>query len=49
MHLKGGPTCAEESWRFIFNFAEWGLIFFVIYLLATLTKLKIGVFGSKTT
>ena len=47
--FKGGPTCAEESWRFIFNFAEWGLIFFIIYLLSTLIKLKIGLFGSKTT
>ena len=47
--FKGGPTCAEESWRFIFNFAEWGLVFFIMYFLATLLKLKISVFGSKTT
>jgi disulfide bond formation protein DsbB len=47
--FKGGPTCAEESWRFIFNFAEWGLVFFVMYFLATLLKLKISLFGSKTT
>ena len=37
---KGGPTCAEESWRFIFNFAEWGLIFFIIYLFSSLFKVK---------
>ena len=47
--FKGGPTCAEESWRFIFNFAEWGLVFFIIYFLAALLKLKISIFGSKTT
>ena len=47
--FKGGPTCAEESWRFVFNFAEWGLVFFIIYFLATLLKLKISLFGSKTT
>ena len=47
--FKGGPACAEESWRFLFNFPEWGLIFFIIYLLSTLIKLKIGLFGSKTT
>tara|TARA_B100000900_G_scaffold400984_1_gene405192 strand:- start:401 stop:922 length:522 start_codon:yes stop_codon:yes gene_type:complete len=37
---KGGPTCAEESWRFILNFAEWGLIFFIIYLFSSLFKVK---------
>ena len=37
---KGGPTCAEESWRFVFNFAEWGLIFFIIYLVSSLHKVK---------
>ncbi|MDB2489530.1 disulfide bond formation protein B, partial [Gammaproteobacteria bacterium] len=25
--FKGGPTCAEVNWEFIFNFAEWGFIF----------------------
>ena len=47
--FKGGPACAEESWRFIFNFAEWGLVFFIIYFIATLGKLKFRSFGSKTT
>ena len=35
----GGPTCAEESWRFIFNFAEWGLIFFLVYFICTASKI----------
>jgi hypothetical protein len=35
----GGPTCAEESWRFIFNFAEWGLIFFLIYFICATSKI----------
>ena len=30
--LQGGPSCAEEGWRFIFNFAEWGLIFFLAFI-----------------
>ena len=34
--LQGGPSCAEEGWRFIFNFAEWGLIFFLIFLFLNL-------------
>ena len=29
---KGGPTCAEVNWEFIFNFAEWALIFFIFLL-----------------
>ena len=37
--LAGGPSCAEDGWRFIFNFAEWGLLFFVIYLIASLFRL----------
>ena len=37
--LAGGPSCAEDGWRFIFNFAEWGLLFFAIYLIASLLKL----------
>ncbi len=35
---KGGPSCASEVWRFIFNFAEWGLIFFCVYFIANLFK-----------
>ena len=37
--FQGGPTCAEDGWRFIFNFSEWALIFFAIYITATLFKL----------
>ena len=33
--LAGGPSCAEDGWRFIFNFAEWGFIFFLIYFIAS--------------
>lgn len=36
--LQGGPSCAEEGWRFIFNFAEWGFIFFLIFLFLNLLK-----------
>jgi len=36
---KGGPTCAEENWRFIFNFAEWGFIFFFVFFLASCHKM----------
>ena len=36
---KGGPTCAEENWRFILNFAEWGLLFFIIISASALLKL----------
>ena len=39
--FKGGPTCAEETWRFIFNFAEWGLVFFVVFCVLAIAKLKI--------
>lgn len=39
--FKGGPTCAEETWRFIFNFAEWGLVFFLIFCVLAIAKLKI--------
>jgi disulfide bond formation protein DsbB len=39
---KGGPTCAAENWRFIFNFAEWGLIFFIIFLVTSIAKLLKG-------
>jgi disulfide bond formation protein DsbB len=27
--LLGDGNCAEYEWRFIFNFAEWALIFFM--------------------
>ena len=39
---QGGPTCAAENWRFIFNFAEWGFIFFITFLLLTGIKLIKG-------
>ncbi len=38
--LAGGPSCAEDGWRFIFNFAEWGFIFFLVFLICTVFKLK---------
>ena len=37
--IAGGPSCAEDGWRFILNFAEWGLLFFVIYLMTTLLRI----------
>ena len=40
--LQGGPSCAEEGWRFIFNFAEWGLIFFLIFIFLNL----LDIFGA---
>ena len=36
---KGGPTCAEVNWSFIFNFAEWGFIFFVIFFMSSILKI----------
>ena len=36
---KGGPTCAEVNWSFIFNFAEWGFIFFLIFLISSILKI----------
>ena len=33
--LAGGPSCAEDGMRFIFNFAEWGFVFFLIYFFAS--------------
>ena len=36
--LAGGPSCAEDGWRFIFNFAEWGLVFFLIYFFASVHR-----------
>jgi len=38
--LVGGPSCAEDGWRFIFNFAEYGFIFFATYLIATIFKYR---------
>ena len=38
--LAGGPSCAEDGWRFVFNFAEYGFIFFAIYLIATIFKYR---------
>ena len=38
--LAGGPSCAEDGWRFIFNFAEWGFLFFLIYLICTIFRLR---------
>ena len=36
---KGGPACAEVNWSFIFNFAEWGFIFFVIFFVSSILKI----------
>ena len=36
---KGGPTCAEVNWSFVFNFAEWGFIFFVIFFVSSILKI----------
>ena len=33
--FKGGPTCAEVNWEFVFNFAEWGFIFFIVLHIIT--------------
>ena len=38
--LAGGPSCAEDGWRFILNFAEWGLLFFIIYLISSILRLS---------
>ena len=37
--LQGGPSCAEEGWRFIFKFAEWGLIFFLAFIFLNLLNI----------
>ena len=34
--FAGGTSCAEDGWRYIFNFAEWGFIFFLIYFIASI-------------
>ena len=36
---KGGPKCAEVNWSFIFNFAEWGFIFFLVFLISSILKI----------
>ena len=36
---KGGPTCAEVNWEFIFNFAEWGFIFFLVFFITSILKI----------
>ena len=38
--LAGGPSCAEDGWRFVFNFAEWGFIFFSIFFISTIFKYR---------
>ena len=37
--FKGGPTCAEVNWEFVFNFAEWGFIFFIVFFIASALKI----------
>ena len=37
--FKGGPTCAEVNWEFIFNFAEWGFIFFTVFFIVSILKI----------
>ena len=39
--FEGGPTCAADGWRFIFNFAEWALIFFIVFVSASVLKLAL--------
>ena len=38
--IAGGPSCAEDGWRFIFNFAEWGLLFFAVYLISFVVEIN---------
>ena len=40
--LEGGPSCAEDGMRILFNFAEWAFIFFFVYLVVTVLKTKKG-------
>jgi disulfide bond formation protein DsbB len=40
--LLGDGNCAEYQWRFIFNFAEWALLFFVILFFYNLYFLLSG-------
>ena len=37
--ISGGPSCAEDGWRFLLNFAEWGLLFFLIFILLSSSKI----------
>ena len=37
--FQGGPTCAEDGWRFVFNLSEWALVFFLVYITASLFKI----------
>ena len=39
---KGGPTCAEVNWEFIFNFAEWGFLFFLVFFVTSILKIIKG-------
>ena len=40
--LLGDGNCAEYQWRFIFNFAEWALLFFVMLFVYNLYFIFIG-------
>jgi len=40
--LLGDGNCAEYEWRFIFNFAEWALIFFIFLFFYNLLFLLKG-------
>jgi disulfide bond formation protein DsbB len=40
--LVGDGNCAEYEWRFIFNFAEWALIFFIFLFFYNLLFLLKG-------
>ena len=37
--ISGGPSCAEDGWRFLLNFAEWGLLFFLIFILLSFSRI----------
>ena len=37
--FQGGPTCAQDGWRFLLNFAEWAFVFFSVYIIASALKL----------
>ena len=40
--LLGDGNCAEYQWRFIFNFAEWALLFFVMLFVYNLCFMFTG-------
>ena len=40
--LLGDGNCAEYQWRFIFNFAEWALLFFVMLFVYNLCFIFTG-------